>query len=616
VKLIVEAPPALAEEADEGFIAPTVPDLVHELALARPNALAIEDSETSLSYRDLDHRATAVARMLRRHGVEREVVVGIFMPRSADLVTAALGILKCGGAYLPLDPKHPADRIAFMLEDSGAPLVLTTEALAGQLPSGPWQAVVLDSIPPLPGAELPPPPARPALGDLAYVIYTSGSTGRPKGVEVPHRALLNMCSWHRDAFEIGAGDRATQASSPGFDPAVNETWPYLTAGASVHVPSEETRLSPELMRDWAVDKGITNAFLPTPLAEAALRQRWPAGGALRYLHTGGDVLHHFAPADLPFELVNNYGPTENTVVTTSGVVPREGHEKGLPTIGKVIPGVYIRVLDSDLRPVPEGEVGELFVGGASLARGYRNRPELTAERFLDLPTEDQLAARLYRTGDLVRIRPDGELEFLGRHDSQVKIRGARVELDEVVATLERHPGVRAAAARAAGDATERRIDAYVVPLEGDRPAAGELRSFLEERLPDFMIPATFTPIEQLPLTVNGKLDRDALPEPQLAVAGDGLAPPRTPVEAHLAEILSGLLQLERVGIDQDFFLLGGHSLLATQVITRLRDDYGVEVALRDVFRGRTVEGLATLIEGLLIARLETISDEEAEGLLR
>jgi amino acid adenylation domain-containing protein len=616
VKLILETPTTLADGPDEGFIAPTVPDLVHELALARPDALAVEDSESKLSYGDLDRRSTAVARLLRTHAVEREVVVGIYLPRSSGLVAAALGILKAGGAYLPLDPQYPADRIAFMLQDSGAPVVLTSEALADQLPSGPWQAIVLASVPPLQGTELPPPPARPALNDLAYVVYTSGSTGRPKGVEIPHRALLNMCSWHRDAFDIGAGDRATQAYSPAFDPAANELWPYLTAGASIHVPSEETRLSPELMRDWVVEKAITNAFLPTVLAEAALRQRWPAGAALRYLHTGGDVLHRFAPADLPFELINNYGPAENTVVTTSGVVPKGGSEDGLPSIGRVIPGVYVVVLDPELRPVPEGEVGELFVGGASLARGYRNRPELTSERFIDYPLDAHPGARLYRTGDLVRLRSDGEIEFGGRLDNQVKIRGARVELDEVVAVLERHPGVRSAVATATGEAAERRINAYLVPFQEAPPAAAELRSFLEQRLPEFMIPATFTPIRELPLTVNGKLDRDALPEPQLMTPEDGMAPPRTPVEERMVEIVSNLLDLERVGVEQDFFLLGGHSLLATQIIARVREDYGVEVPLRDVFKARTIEGISTLIEGLLIARLETMTDEEAERLLR
>jgi acyl carrier protein len=297
-------------------------------------------------------------------------------------------------------------------------------------------------------------------------------------------------------------------------------------------------------------------------------------------------------------------------------VPRDVRGDRLPSIGRPIPGVYVRILDDELRQVPEGEVGELFVGGASLARGYRNRPDLTAERFIEDPFADRPGARLYRTGDLVRMRSDGELDFLGRVDNQVKIRGCRVELDEIVAVLDEHPAVSSAAMKVTGDGDRRRINAYVVPLPAARPAPAELRAFLEERLPDFMIPATFTRIEKLPLTVNGKIDRDALPEPQTASGEGGVSPPRTPVEERLVEIVSGLLELDRIGVDQDFFLLGGHSLLATQIIARVREDYGVEVSLRSVFSARTIEVLSSEIEGLLIARLETMSEAEAERLLR
>jgi amino acid adenylation domain-containing protein len=605
---------ASVDASPESVIGSTVPELVEQLAAAHPDAVAVTDPEMSLSYSDLDRWAASVARVLRARGVDREVVVGVFLPRSARLVAGALGIMRAGGAYLPLDPDYPADRVAFMLEDAGCPVVLTTQDLAARLPQGPWQPMVLTSIAPAGRMEPAPPVHRPSVDDLAYVIYTSGSTGRPKGVEVTHRGLLNLCAWHRNAFEITARDRGTQAISPAFDPAVNELWPYLSTGASVHVPPDEVRLSADRMRDWLVENRITSAFLPTVLAEAILDQEWPAGTALRYLHTGGDVLHRFTPAGLPFDLVNNYGPTENTVVTSSGVVPRELRGDRLPTIGRPIPGVYVRVLDEELQPVPEGQVGELFVGGASLARGYRNRPDLTAERFIADRYADRPEGRLYRTGDLVRMRRDGEIEFLGRLDNQVKIRGSRVELDEVVAVLDEHPLVRSAVLTVSEDGNERRLNAYVVPIEGTRPPAAELRSFLEERLPAFMIPVTFTLIESLPLTVNGKLDREALPEPRVASEGE-LAPPRTPVEERLVEIVAGLLELEQVGIDQDFFLLGGHSLLATQIIARIREDYGVEVPLRNLFNARTIEGISTLVEGLLIARLETMSEEEAKGLL-
>jgi amino acid adenylation domain-containing protein len=616
VNLIVDAPPALAAPDVEGALEPTVPHLVHRQATERSTALAVEDSEMALTYGDLDRWATDIGSLLRARGVREESIVAIFLPRSARLVAAALGVLQTGASYLPLDPDYPADRITFMLEDAGVRAVLTSQDLAGRVPSGPWQPLVLttssaaqaparDAVEgPLPS---PQPPGRP--DSAAYVIYTSGSTGRPKGVQVSHGSLQNLCRWHREAFQVKADDRATLIASPSFDAAVWEIWPYVTAGASLHVPAETARTSPTGLRDWLVERAVTVTFLPTPLAEAVMALEWPSRTGLRLLLTGGDVLHRQPPAGLPFVLVNNYGPTEGTVVTTSGVVSAGG-AAGLPTIGRPIADVTVRVLDSELQPVPAGEPGELCVAGAGLARGYLNRPRLTAEKFL----VDGRGERFYRTGDLVRERPDGELEFLGRLDDQVKIRGFRIELHEIVAVLNRHPAVEASAVVAREDGEgARRLVAYAVPAGGLSLDTEELRAHLAQQLPEYMLPAAFVTLAELPLTPNGKVDKDALPAPEQAgtrdAAGTG---PRTPLEDALRGIVCELLDLQQVGMEDNFFVLGGHSLLGAQLIVRIRDRFGVELSLRSLFDSPTVESMAVAVEERLVAEIDSLTEEEAE----
>src|SRR3984893_17035082 len=352
--------------------------LVHQLVADRaaqaPHDLAVaDDTGTRLAYAELEREANRLANQLRTLGVVREVVVGVCLPRSVGLVVAALGILKSGGAYVPLDPSYPRERLRFMLEDSGAPVLVTDSRHAAGLDAGSWRLLKIDTPDLSSAMERTDPPAPSSPEDLAYVIYTSGSTGKPKGVEISHGSLLNLVSWHRDAFQVTAVDRASQVASPSFDGSVWETWPYLTAGASLYVPSDSTRSAPTALRDWLVERQITVSFLPTPLAEAAMALEWPARWRLRLLLTGGDVLHRRPSVGLPFTLVNNYGPTEGTVVTTSGVVP-PGEAPGLPSIGRPIANVRAHILDEDLRPVPAGESGELCVSGAGLARGYLKRP--------------------------------------------------------------------------------------------------------------------------------------------------------------------------------------------------------------------------------------------------
>lgn len=617
---------------EKGFIAagshsarpegPSVADLVAFQASTRPQAPAMASGRAALNYRELDLRAGELAQVLSGLGVGPETVVGLLVPRSPALAVGALGILKAGGAYVPLDPSYPRARLAFMLEDARAPVLLAEQSVKARLPAGDRALIVLDECGRLVEAPVDSRRKRPepAVGprNLAYVIYTSGSTGRPKGVEITHASLLNLAQWHQRTFQVTEKDRASQVARVGFDAAVWEIWPYLTAGASLHAPDEALLSEPEALRDWLVAERVTIGFVPTPMAERLLALPWPVGAALRVMLTGGDALHTYAPAHIPFLLVNNYGPTECTVVATSALVPPRGSADRLPPIGFPIRNTRIHVLDASGNQVPAGASGELYIGGAGVARGYRNRPDLTAERFVPDPFSGEPGDRLFRTGDLARYLPDGQLAFLGRIDDQVKVRGFRVEPNEVAAALNEHPAILqcVVAAREISPGDQHLI-AYAVFKPGLRPALTELREFLGARLPEFMVPATIVVLECLPLTPNGKVDRHALPPPDRAntLQDDEFVAPRTEVERTVAGLLTPLLGIEQVDVEANFFTLGGHSLLATQLIARVRQTFEVELALRRVFEAPTVAGISAEIEQLLLAKLDSMSEEQARGLL-
>jgi amino acid adenylation domain-containing protein len=577
-------------------------------AATRPDALAVIGTDGALTYRTLDRRANALAHRLRALGVGPDVVVAVIAPRSGTMVVAALAVLKAGGAYLPIDPAYPSDRVAFILDDGEPAAVLHAPGLVAGLVARECPAIAVD-VGAGDEADAPPPVADATLAHpahLAYLIYTSGSTGRPKGVECTRRGLDNLVRWHLRTFDVGHDDRAMLYASPGFDAAVWEIWPALAAGASLHLPDDETRLSPERLRDWLVAEGITIGFVPRPMAERLIAIDWPASTALRTLLTGADTLHRYPPPTLPFALVNNYGPTECAVVATSGIVPPDPLADGLPSIGWPISNVTVHVLDAHGWLVSRGGEGELYVGGAGVARGYRHLPELTAERFVDDPFGPE-GSRLYRTGDRVRVLSDGSLTFLGRVDDQVKIRGHRVELDEIVAVLDTHPGVEASAVGAhSGADGETRLAAYVVAAPGAVLTPSTLRATLQECLPDYMLPSTFVPLDALPLTASGKLDRARLPAPETVetLRDSEVVAPRTAVEARLAAMVAGLLDVPSIGVTDNFFLLGGHSLLGTQLIVRMRDAFGVDLPLRTVFDHPTIEALADEVERMLLIRLE------------
>jgi amino acid adenylation domain-containing protein len=553
-----------------------------------------------MSFGELNRRANQVARYLRALGVGPDVVVGVCLERSPEMVVALLGVLKAGAAYAPLDSAYPRERLAFMAEDAGGPVLLTERSLmetfAGQRArvvclDADWDVISREADDDLADASAPE--------NLAYCIYTSGSTGRPKGVGVTRGSLLNLIHWYGRAFDLTPADQSMHLSGIGFDVSVMDLWPNLAAGVCVHQPpDEETRLSPEKLRDWIVASRITVGFAPTPLAELMLELEWPAGAALRVLTTGGDKLHRYPGAALRFSVANIYGPTENTVGTTVEMLEPGGDEPApSPPIGRPFDNIEVYLLDSRLRPAPVGVVGELYVGGESLARGYWRRPDLTAERFIPHPFSDVPGARLYRIGDLGRYLPDGRLEYLGRVDFQVKMRGYRIELGEIETVLAAHEAVGAAVVILREDAPgDKQLVAYVTPADEEQlVSVGELRGHLRERLPEYMVPSAFVVLGALPLTPNGKVDRRALPAPGAPPVGDGFVAPRNAVEEALADIWRDVLGVERVGVFDDFFELGGHSLMATRVLSNVRRIFRLELPLRVVFEAHTIAELAPAV---------------------
>jgi amino acid adenylation domain-containing protein len=596
-----------------------VPQLISAQAAAAPAAIAVTHGKLSLTYKELDARANQLAHRLRALVVGPDVIVGLCVNRCLAMVVGALAILKAGGAYLPLDPAYPTERLTFLLKDAQVQILLAGQRIAGQLAVRPQNVVLLDSENRSAARGTSEPVVAGAKAEnLAYVIYTSGSTGPPKGVEITQGSLLNLVFWHHRAFNVSPGDRASQISALAFDAAIWELWPYLAAGASVHLPDGVAVNEPEAIRNWLVSQGITICFLPTPLAERAMMLGWPAKTTLRVMLTGADTLHHYPSRMLPFQLVNNYGPTECTVVATSGTVLPDEHPDRLPTIGRPIANTQILLLDGHLQQVPIGEPGEIYIGGAGLARGYRSRPDLTAERFVINPFSSEPGARLYKTGDLARYLPDGQIAFLGRIDEQIKIRGFRIEPAEIVAVLDEHPSIQASVVLAREvEPGDKRLVAYFVAATNALPTHTELHNFIAVRLPEYMVPATFVKLGAMPLNPSGKIDRAALPEPNAGntLRDHAFVGPLTLIQGRVAQILAPLLDMEQVSVEDNFFLHGGHSLMGTQLIARIRDAFGLELSLRSLFDAPTVAELSEIIETALLAKLEAMSENEAQRIL-
>ncbi|HYH44949.1 MAG TPA: amino acid adenylation domain-containing protein, partial [Thermoanaerobaculia bacterium] len=592
-------------------------DLVAAQAARTPEATALVAGRERLTYRDLDLRAGELARRLAALGVGPEVRVGVCLSRSPSLVVALLGILKSGGAYVPLDPNYPRERLGFMLEDADAAVLITETALASRLPTSRARVLVLDGEPDRREEEAEPILALP--GNLAYLIYTSGSTGRPKAVAIEHRSAVAFIHWAHEVFTPAELASVLASTSISFDLSVFELFVPLACGGQVVLADNVLEL-PELPAAGEVT--LINSVPSAVSALLELVQALP--DRVRTVNLAGEPLKGSLAQALyaiGAERVRNlYGPSEDTTYSTFETVVRGNRRE--PAIGRPIAGTWARLLDRHLELVPVGVPGEIYLGGAGLARGYLGRPELTAERFVPDPLEP--GARLYRTGDLGRLLPDGRIEYMGRLDNQVKVRGFRIELGEIETALEAHPQVREAVVVARGEAGgDRFLAAYVVPAGQPAPAPGELCEHLRVRLAEFMVPSSFTFLDAMPLTPNGKVDRKALPVPESGTEEPPTSATSLGAAAPFVELLAGiwaevLRRDELPGPHDNFFELGGHSLLATRVVSRIRAALGIEVPLRTLFAAPTVSALAAAIsalghlpaEALPPAPIEPLADRE------
>lgn len=575
---------------------------LHELFAAQarrtPDSVAVADEKKRLTYGELNARANQVGRHLRKLGVGPEVLVGVAVERTAELLVALLGILKAGGAYVPLDPEYPADRLAFMVKDAGLRVIVTQAALGGKLPETGATRVCVDADWGVIAQESGEDWASGAEpGNLVYVIYTSGSTGAPKGVLTSHRSVVNLLAFARERPGFTAEDTFLALNTISFDMSKPELYLPLLVGGRVYVARRGIINDVAEFEGCVAQSGATVLQGPPSLWRLLIESGWEGGKGYKII-CGGEVLGASLARELlkrSSSLWNGYGPTETTVWATMYQV----ESADLPIlIGTPVWNTQTYILDDRLQPVRLGEAGELYVGGAGLARGYLNRPELTAERFISNPFSGEAGARLYKTGDLARYGGDGNIEFLGRVDHQVQIRGYRVETGEVEAVLSEHEGVEGAAVVAREDAPgENRIVAYVVSRAGHSLIAQELRQFLKRKLPDYMLPAIFEFLRELPLTPSGKVDRRALPPPGSSrqSLADTYQAPRTELEDELARIFAEVLGLDWVGIDEDFFDAGGDSLRALRLLSTVEETLGRKISLSDLFEAPCVGQLAALL---------------------
>ena len=574
-------------------------ELVEAQVARSPQAVAVvHESGQELTYAELDQQANRLAHRLRELQVGPNTLVGLCLERTPDMVVAMLAVAKAGGGYLPLDPTYPADRLAFMLSDAKAPVLLTQEKLRSLLPDHQAKVVSLDgeaeALASKP-ATAPPPSPQASLEDVAYVIYTSGSTGRPKGVLVPVRSVVNLLHFTREKPGMSAKDTVVAITTLSFDIAVFELWLPLAVGARILLASKDAGADGALLLDLCKRFGATILQATPATWRLLIGAGWSKDVALKVISTGEAL-----PLDLGEQLVERsddvwdmYGPTETTVWSTWWRVPRP---LGQVLIGKPLCNTQLYILDRHLQRVPIGAVGELYIAGDGVALGYHDRPDLNTERFL--PDPFRAGGRMYRTGDLARFRDDGEVEYLGRNDHQVKVRGFRIELGEIEAVLAKHPNVKQAVMLAREDRPgDVRLVAYATGKEGAAPNEDELRDHCKRTLPQFMVPQHFVRLEAFPLTPNGKVDKKALPAPDGSASRTEYTPPGTEAEKRIAAMWAEALGLPRVGIHDNFFHLGGHSLLASQMIARLAREDGVAVPLRKIFEAPTVAQFAPLLAG-------------------
>jgi amino acid adenylation domain-containing protein len=593
---------------------------IHQLFEAQvertPDAIAVVFENQQLTYQQLNRRANQLAHYLQKLGVKPDTLVGICVERSLEMLMGLLGILKAGGVYVPLDPAYPQERLAFMLQDIQAPVLLTQQQLVENLPAHEAQVVCLDTDWETMAREREENLEHEVtLDNLVYTIYTSGSTGKPKGIAMSHRCLSNLISWQLQNSTVRNGAKTLQFTSLSFDVSCQEIFSTWCSGGTLVLISEELRRDAVGLWRFIANEGIERLFLPfvalQQLAEVADTQGLIASSLLEIITAGEQLQITPQIANLFKQLKgctlhNQYGPAESHVVTAFTLKGSPQYWPVLPPIGRPIANTQIYIFDSHLQPVPIGVPGELHIGGVGLARGYLNRPELTQEKFIPNPflnskftLQNSKCDRLYKTGDLARYLPNGTIEFLGRLDNQVKLRGFRLELGEIETAIAQHPSIQQTVVTARVDNSgDKRLVAYIVLDPEQTVTTDELRRFLKQKLPDYMVPSAFVFLDTLPLTPNGKIDRRALPAPDSSRPDleETFVAPGTPTEQQIADIWTQLLKLEQIGIHDNFFALGGHSLLATQVISRLRQGFGIELPLQTLFEAPTVSELSSRIE--------------------
>ncbi len=602
---------------------------IHEVVEARanlnPDATALIFEQERMTYAELNDSANRLAHHLIGLGVEPESIIGLCLENSLDQIVGLLAILKAGGAYLPMDPSLPIERLAFMLENSRALAVVTRSNMVEKFAKGKAKIISIDADRELIQAQSSKSPQiKTGPNNLAYVIYTSGSTGQPKGVLIEHKGICNLAHAQSKAFYVRPESRVIQFASFSFDASVSEIFMALVTGAALCVATREQMLPGQPLADLLNSQSITTATIPPAVLATLPQQVFPKLETI--ISAGESCAQELAERwSASRKFINAYGPTEVTVCAS--LFEYEVCPTGSVPIGKPLANLKTFILDRNMQPVPVGCAGELYVGGVGLARGYLSRADLTAEKFVPNPFSSNPGARLYRTGDICCYLEDGNIEFIGRKDHQVKLRGFRIELGEIESTLASHPSVQEAVVIVSEEeADDKRLVAYIVgQKESEEP---DLRAYLKDRLPEYMIPAAFVFLPSLPLTVSGKIDRKALPSPAGQRSEAGLILPQTRVENEIAQIWKELLKVETVGVQDNFFDLGGHSLLGTQMVTRIRRIFGVEISLKELFTGmHTISALAQAVENKLIERssteelskaleaLDNYSDEEIQRLL-
>lgn len=570
-----------------------------------PDAVALIFENTQITYQQLNQQANQLAHFLQTLGVGPEVLVGVFLERSPTMIISLLAVLKAGGGYVPLDPSYPSDRLAFILQDTQLPVILTQLPLQPQLPAHTATVVCLDTDwTHIAQFRSDNPECKTQPHNLIYTIYTSGSTGKPKGVMMPHAGICNQLRWRQDTFPLDPTDSVLQNISFSFDPSVWQIFWPLSVGAKLVLPRPNGQQDiPYLINLISLQQVTVIALVPSLLRVLLEAKDLNRCSSLRHVFCGGEALaldlqtRFFERFSAETALHNVYGPTEAAIDATHWLCQR-GNSHPVAPIGRPIHNAQIYILDETLQQLPMGEAGELYIGGAGLARGYLNRPELTAEKFVAHPYDSEPGSRLYRTGDLARYLPDNTLEFLGRIDYQVKIRGFRIELEEIEAILNQHPQVQQSIVVAREDIPgDKRLFAYWIPSQQPTPSAEALRSWLQAKLPEYMVPAMFIMLTEFPLNPNGKVDRRALPAPgSVHLSTPSFIAPRNETEQSLAAVWAKILNIQAVSATDNFFELGGNSLLAASLFAEIEQLWGWELPVSVLFEAPTLEQLATILQ--------------------